>query len=135
MKKEILELLERTRKNLNEVASIGPKFNGNYKVLVVLADKSAHYIKDNLTLLKFIPPKRLPKSIKDIKPCIAYKAKECTDEELEILINWMSEPYYFKSGIIAINYAMLVDRFYGQQEGFKDDAKYLIKYLKKFMKK
>ena len=47
----------------------------------------------------------------------------------------MSKPYYFKSGIIAINYAMLVDRFYGQQEGFKDDAKYLIKYLKKFMKK
>ena len=46
----------------------------------------------------------------------------------------MSEPYYFKSGIIAINYAMLVDRFNAQQEGFKDDAKYLIKYLKKFIK-
>ena len=40
-----------------------------------------------------------------------------------------------KSSIIAINYAMLVDRFYGQQEAFKDDAKYLIKCLKKFMKK
>ena len=104
-----MELMENVKQSLNEMATIGPKFDGGHRVRVISGDHNAHYELDGEILLKFKCPVELPKTKEDLIPYIDYR--NCSDKELNILIDWMARPYISKVKMNITNYERLVDEF------------------------
>ena len=119
------KLLEDLKIALNEMAQIGQAFDGNHKVQVISGDHNAHFLKDDVILLKFIRPAQCPKSIAELEPLIDYKDKSCTDRELNILIDWFSRNYVTFKGrtIEETNFERLSDEFDAQNAVIGSRAK------------
>lgn len=115
--KNIRRLTEELKMALTEMAQIGKSFNGNHKVQVISGDHNAHYLKDNEILFKFKRPTKCPTSISDLKELEDFRAPNCTDKELNILVDWFSREYITLKGKTIkgeTNFERLDDEFEAQ---------------------
>lgn len=114
---DIKKLNEELEMALNEMAQIGQSFNGNHKVLIISGKHIAHYLKDNIILFKFKRPSKCPETLSDIKELEVFKSANCTDKELNILVDWFSKDYVTLKGKTIkgqTNFERLDDEFDAQ---------------------
>ena len=114
---ELNKALDEALSQLNEMAQIGKDFDGNHKVQVISGDHNAHFIKDDKILFKFRRPPQCPKTIAELELLQDYRASNCTDKELGILLDWFSRDYVtFRGKTIKgeTNFERLDDEFEAQ---------------------
>lgn len=114
---DLQKLNEDLKIALNEMAQIGKSFKGNHRVQVISGDHNAHYLKDNEILLKFKRPSKCPTTIAELEELKDYKSSNCTDKELNILIDWFSADYVSLKGKVVkgqSNFERLDDEFEAQ---------------------
>lgn len=99
-----------------EKAQIGKYFNDNYKIIVAAEEGYIYYLKTDKIILKLKRPYKYPTSITDIENITVYRYKDCSENDIFILIEWFSKPYVsFKNKTLEItNFERLNDEFDSQ---------------------